>query len=92
MSNKYLYVKNSLDRRGKWIDDLKDKPCIRCGKKYPPYVMDYHHRNPKEKSFSIGRFWRRKSKKLLLNEISKCDLLCANCHRIVEYATGGKAW
>lgn len=55
--------------------------CNKCKKEYEPCVFDFHHVNRKEKefliskilSFSEERFW---------NEVDKCILLCANCHRI----------
>lgn len=49
-------------------------------------VLDFHHRNPLEKSFEISTKatggWGIKT---LLKEIEKCDVLCANCHRIHTY-------
>lgn len=58
-----------------------DIGCQKCGESRP-YVLDFHHKNPKEKSFSISD----KTRTGLMNsevqkEISKCILLCANCHR-----------
>lgn len=56
--------------------------CKECGIKNPT-VLQYDHRNPKDKicnvcqmineSFSLRRF---------KEEIRKCDVLCANCHLI----------
>jgi len=58
--------------------------CIRCGLKTVHIeVYDFHHRDPNEKDLAIGR--NRLSFKSLKNELDKCDLLCANCHRIVHY-------
>jgi predicted HNH restriction endonuclease len=69
--------------RLKAIEFLGGK-CIKCG--YDKYieVLEFHHRNPNEKEFSISksgycRSWERVSK-----EIKKCDLLCANCHREIH--------
>lgn len=84
--NKYAYVKQALSKRMVWFNSLKDKPCADCGVKYPPFVMDFHHIDPKQKSFSIGRGRFREGRKKILDEIAKCILLCANCHRIREYA------
>ena len=69
-----------------YINDLKQISCIDCGNSYPPYVMDFDHRNKDEKIGSVARLihngW---SKTRLLTEIKKCDLVCANCHRIRTY-------
>ena len=45
--------------------------------------MDWHHRDKTTKLFGI-RMQLTRSKKALLAEIAKCDLVCANCHRIIE--------
>lgn len=47
--------------------------------------MDFHHRNPEEKEFNISRTSFRKGRAKLLIEMAKCDLLCSNCHRVVEF-------
>lgn len=58
----------------------KDKPCADCGVSYPHYVMDFDHvRGKKLCNVSSGRFHR--SMKRLLDEIAKCDVVCANYHR-----------
>lgn len=53
--------------------------CIVCGEK-DPACLDFHHRDPSQKEGHIGEF-RRFGKQRLLDEIAKCDVLCANCHR-----------
>jgi hypothetical protein len=81
---KYLEKNN---RRKKllisFIHELKQKPCMDCGVMYPPYVMDFDHREANTKVSSIARLvGDNRSKKKLLEELEKCDLICANCHRI----------
>jgi len=70
------------DTRNKEIVRLaKDgKPCVDCGGFFPPYVLDFDHVRGKKK-FAISM---RKTPPVdtLLAEIAKCDLVCANCHRI----------
>ena len=53
--------------------------CLDCEEK-DPIVLEFDHRNPKEKHFNIGEGYN-KSIEVLLAEISKCDIVCANCHR-----------
>jgi hypothetical protein len=61
------------------IDYLGSK-CIRCGFNKCIWGLEFHHRIPDTKLFAISTGyeypWRR-----LKNELDKCDLLCANCHR-----------
>ncbi len=59
----------------------KMKPCFDCRVQYNPWVMQFDHRNPIDKSFGIGGFMRYKvSLDKVLKEIEKCDVVCANCH------------
>lgn len=65
-----------------FVYSKKDKPCMDCGIKYPHYVMDFDHvRGEKYMGISIMRT-RRMSLEKLTEEIEKCDVVCANCHRI----------
>lgn len=59
--------------------------CADCKQKFPDYVFDFHHRNEKKKKFdlSIGGMSLQK----IAEEVCKCLLLCANCHR--ERTHGG---
>ena len=60
-------------------------PCHDCGMIVDPCALDYHHLDRETKCFSISRGingnW---SKNKIDEEIDKCILLCANCHRIRE--------
>jgi hypothetical protein len=54
--------------------------CCNCGNKYPSCVYDFHHIDKKtaDPSYIIASGSIAK----IAEEISKCVLLCANCHRI----------
>lgn len=72
------------------VDQLKNVPCADCGKSFPSYVMDYDHRDPttkeKEISFLLNKTtcpWQR-----ILDEIAKCDVVCACCHRLRTWKPG----
>lgn len=69
------------------LDEAKDRPCADCGGRFPPFVMDFDHRDPTQKRFNIGRdaLTGRCSEDALAQEIEKCDVVCANCHRIRTY-------
>ncbi len=90
MAGKYEWTKRCIQKRREWLDGFKRKPCTRCEHEFPPYVMEWHHRDPKTKKFCIGNAAFRQSRKALLAEIAKCDLYCANCHRIIEFEVGLK--
>ena len=43
-------------------------------------VLDCHHLS--DKQANIGTIWRTWSLRRLVDELAKCIILCANCHRI----------
>ena len=81
------YRNRSNKARRKLISELKrGKPCYVCGNVFPPVVMDYHHTEPEDKYESIATMLdRSRSTEDILREITKCVLVCANCHRLIHY-------
>jgi hypothetical protein len=61
----------------------EESPCRGCGEFYPAVCMEFYHRDPREKRDHVstlvgkGRRWET-----IVEEIRKCDILCANCHRL----------
>lgn len=74
------------------IAQAKALPCADCGNSYPVCVMDFDHVRG-EKQFTIASFTGKpltdRKLSLLLEEIAKCDVVCANCHRLREEAKRG---
>lgn len=69
------------ERRDK-INQIKlDRGCIYCGYNAHPAALDFDHRNPEEKLFNISQDPKR-AWNSIVEEIEKCDVVCANCHRI----------
>lgn len=62
------------------IQALKKVPCMDCKGEFPTECMDFDHARGK-KLFEINASWSR-SREAFLREVSKCDVVCANCHRI----------
>jgi hypothetical protein len=62
-----------------WIAPLKANPCRDCGKTLPPEAMDFDHVEG-EKVEGIAQMWSH-SRERVLEEIAKCELVCANCHK-----------
>lgn len=61
----------------------KRSSCTRCGEKRW-YVLDFHHKN--SKLYNISDIMKRGySIELIKDEIRKCEILCANCHREVHF-------
>lgn len=63
-----------------FIQKSKERPCADCGNSYPPYVMDFDHlpRFTKTGLLSNDRIWGMNKAK---EEVAKCEVVCANCHR-----------
>ncbi len=78
-----------FDRNRELIDRLKSGPCMDCGGAFPPYVMDFDHRDPATKYRPVSQLTGR-NEATILAEIDKCDLVCANCHRIRTYSGLGR--
>jgi hypothetical protein len=87
----YSQVKQTRSQYKQWFQKLKDKPCADCKNKYPYYCMDFDHLT-NNKKFNVSQLYRANRKKeLLKEEIEKCELVCANCHRIRTFKRLNKA-
>ena len=67
-------------RRG-ITDEAKNIPCKDCGVKYPPYVMDFDHVQGMKVADISDMIQKHIPIPTLVDEISKCEVVCANCHR-----------
>lgn len=66
-----------------WMLKLKSQPCKDCKTCFDTCCMDFDHRAGTEKKYNVASmFAHHYSKQLIEAEILKCDLVCANCHRI----------
>jgi len=83
----------SIDRANRRRDEIRSKiiaykrshPC-KCGESHPA-ALDFHHANG-NKEFTVSRAysdcysWKRIEK-----EISKCEMICRNCHAKLHWHT-----
>lgn len=70
-------------RRREIIDAIKSRPCVDCGGAFPPCCMDFDHRDASSKVDIIAKLGSFPGGfEALKDEIAKCDVVCANCHRI----------
>ena len=82
-ANKQKYIDQAAARRmilKAEIDDLKRKPCEDCGKSFNTWQMQFDHRGDVPKLGTIAHMIARCSRQRIMDEIAKCDLVCANCH------------
>jgi len=76
-----------------WMREMKaGRPCAECGGLFPVVAMQWDHRPGEEKVGDVSDLIRKThSKKRILVEIAKCDLVCANCHAVRTFKSRGVA-
>ena len=83
--NREYYMQKSKERKAMLIilfRELKRKPCTDCGVEYPPPVMEWDHVGD-DKVCTLGNMLKMGwGKERILKELDKCELVCANCHRL----------
>lgn len=73
--------KNREKRQNFVLNYLVDHPCVICGES-DPIVLDFDHIERASKTNNICDMVRNvRSEKSIIEEIQKCQVLCANCHR-----------
>lgn len=65
------------------IAPLKAAPCVDCGFTFPSYCMDFDHLDGARKVLDISNMVRLGySMEKIMVELRKCEVVCANCHRV----------
>jgi|11BtaG_2_1085332.scaffolds.fasta_scaffold00448_11 hypothetical protein len=90
---RFMQVQEALEkRRVKTTKSEKEKKktfltlfkrsqgCCVCGYNDDPLGLDLDHKDREDKTYSIGDL-PKKSWKVIFEELSKCQVLCAICHR-----------
>lgn len=81
---KLCFNKYVIARRYKIKEETIKKfgnKCNDCNLSFPAQVYDFHHLDPTQKDYDWNRM-RQISKQKREEELSKCIMVCANCHRI----------
>ena len=83
INRELVSLKNKNKRKTRLLEAINKLggKCSKCDGVFDPCVYDFHHMNPEEKDFTIGENMLV-SKERFFKEVSKCILLCANCHRL----------
>lgn len=76
-NNRYIWMKIRA------IKYLGGK-CSKCGYSRCYAALEFHHRDPDEKELEWNKL-RKRAWSSIKEELDKCDLLCANCHREVHF-------
>ena len=67
-----------------WKEFKATLSCTKCGFDHPA-ALDFHHTDPTQKDGNIHRYVSNNQPKKTFEEVAKCIVLCANCHRIHHY-------
>lgn len=82
--NKEYYINRSKESTNKTALRFREYKqtlsCYNCGYKDNPNILQFHHTNPEEKDENIAILARNNTWNKLQKEISKCIVLCPNCH------------
>ena len=89
IKNKSKYIKKAKNRTKTYrtemytflIEYFSSHPCIDCGQSNP-LVLEFDHVRGKKVAAVSEMVAGQYSKQTILEEIEKCDVRCANCHRI----------
>ena len=82
----YRMTKQALNSKiHEWIINYKIQRG--CGNRgiVDQRVLDLHHPEESEKKFTVAYFRRGLGFDQIRNEVKKCEVLCANCHRILHW-------
>jgi hypothetical protein len=74
--------KQGDERRAMLAEIKQERGCIDCGYNTHAVALDFDHRPGTEKLFNISRQGLFLTWEKVLAEIAKCDVRCANCHRV----------
>jgi hypothetical protein len=68
-----------------FINMIKQGPCMDCGNTFPTCAMDLDHVKGEKKDDISGLIGSGSTLRILMEEVDKCELVCANCHRVRTY-------
>ena len=70
------------------INVLKDVPCADCQGRFPSVCMDFDHLSDDKVDGVSKMIQRGFAIEAILAEVAKCEVVCANCHRVRTAARG----
>ena len=81
------YQRESKRKRKLWAIDYFGGACNICKEVHHPSVYEFHHIDSSIKDRDPSKMLQLSLAKLTI-ELSKCIMLCANCHRIIHHNYG----
>ena len=95
-ANRQQYIASAMRRKREVVAEridflvayLRQHPCVDCGET-DPIVLEFDHL--RDKKFGIAAGLRDREWQSVLDEMAKCEVVCANCHRRRTAKRGGFA-
>lgn len=81
--------KKEKEKTRQLLLELKKDGCKLCGESHPSCLV-FHHRNPHKKEDNIADL--KHSRKKIIDESKKCDILCSNCHLKLHWGSDGNRY
>lgn len=76
--------KDLIERNRLIVEQARSRGCQICGYTKCKKALEFHHVDSSEKDAGIAKAIKLWGSKKLMQEIEKCVVLCANCHREVH--------
>ncbi len=75
-----------------YVERIKtSRGCVKCGENHPA-CLDLHHLDPATKVMSVAKMVDdSRPYEVIDAEITKCEVLCSNCHKKAHYAVTGRS-
>lgn len=72
------------------VQQIKENtPCADCLNRFPYYVLHFDHLPQFKKNKEVAKLLQgTSSRKTVMAEIAKCEVVCANCHAVRTHNRG----
>lgn len=82
------YLRKAVSARRKRLRQMareyKGDQCVLCGYNKCKDALDFHHLDESQKEFGLSERGMTRSWEKIKQEVDKCVLICANCHREIH--------
>jgi 5-methylcytosine-specific restriction endonuclease McrA len=87
-ADRRVYLINAVKKRRKFLRQkavqYKGGQCTICGYKSEITALEFHHLDETKKDFGLSQRGLTRSWSRIREELDKCILVCANCHREIH--------
>lgn len=81
--NGTIYMNKRRNATRNFVNKIKENPCADCKNSFHPCQMEFDHLPGTKKIKTINKLANSGAALIhLKNELSKCELVCSNCHAL----------